>query len=80
MQQVRVEQETKLAEYVSQAEAGEDVVLLRDGKPVAKIIPFHRTATDAEREAAIARMGELMEKGMDLGGIPPRREDLYGRI
>ncbi len=42
--------ETELALLVSRAEAGEEIVLSREGVAVAKIIPFPVTATVAVAE------------------------------
>ncbi len=35
------EAKTHLSEYVARAEAGEEVIITRHNKPVAKIVPLH---------------------------------------
>lgn len=38
------EAKTHLSEIVARAEAGEEVVIMRHNKPVAKIVPIHQMA------------------------------------
>ncbi len=38
------EAKTRLSEYVARAEAGEEVIIMRHNKPVAKIVPLHAKA------------------------------------
>ncbi|HYF19815.1 MAG TPA: type II toxin-antitoxin system prevent-host-death family antitoxin [Ramlibacter sp.] len=52
------EAKTHLSEYVARAEAGEEVVIMRHNKPVAKIVPLSaagdRSATfDAQRRQQV---------------------------
>ena len=49
------EAKTHLSELVARAEKGEEVVITRHNKPVAKLVPVHRTrrAAPAGRQAAI---------------------------
>lgn len=56
------EAKTHLSEYVARAEAGEEVIITRHNKPVAKIVPFvqQHSSRDA-RAAAIAAL--LREAG-----------------
>jgi prevent-host-death family protein len=42
------EAKTHLSEYVARAEAGEEVVIMRHNKPVAKIVPY-MVADESER-------------------------------
>ena len=37
------EAKTKLSQLVERAEAGEDIVIARNGKPVARLVPVSRT-------------------------------------
>ncbi|RZL89928.1 MAG: type II toxin-antitoxin system Phd/YefM family antitoxin [Variovorax sp.] len=41
------EAKTHLSEYVARAEAGEEVIIMRHNKPVAKIVPLGAVATSA---------------------------------
>lgn len=38
------EAKTHLSEYVARAEKGEEVIIMRHNKPVAKIVPLHAKA------------------------------------
>jgi prevent-host-death family protein len=39
------EAKTKLSQLVERAEAGEDIVIARNGKPVARLVPVTSTAS-----------------------------------
>jgi prevent-host-death family protein len=59
---------------------GEEVVITRRGKPVARLTPIDGAARDAERQAEIDRLIEHWREGVDLG--PPvswTRDELYER-
>lgn len=43
------EAKTRLSEFVARAEAGEEVIITRHNKPVAKIVPLHAKG-EASRE------------------------------
>lgn len=40
---------THLSEYIARAEAGEEVIITRHNKPVAKIVPLHAVAAPPPR-------------------------------
>jgi prevent-host-death family protein len=42
------EAKTKLSQLVERAEAGEEIVIARNGKPVARLVPIGRTASLAD--------------------------------
>jgi prevent-host-death family protein len=53
------EAKTHLSEYVARAEAGEEVVIMRHNKPVAKIVPLssaQRASFDAERRRQVLQV------------------------
>jgi antitoxin (DNA-binding transcriptional repressor) of toxin-antitoxin stability system len=81
MRQVQLhEEEQQFAALVSEAEAGESLTILRQGKPVAQIIPFAHTQEQSvhlERQAAIQELDTLLETGIPLGGIPPSRDEMH---
>jgi len=59
---------------------GEEVVITRRGKPVARLAPIGPAAPDAARAAEIDRLIEHWREGVDLG--PPvswTRDELYER-
>ena len=41
---------THFSEYVARAEAGEEVIITRHNRPVAKIVPLNTVATTPSRE------------------------------
>ena len=53
------EAKTNLSNLIAQVEAGEEVVLSRSGKPVARIIPWTEPAQGARKLGALA--GKISE-------------------
>ena len=39
----------QLLQLVKQAEAGEEIIIVRDGQPIAKLVPFSTSATGQKR-------------------------------
>ncbi len=65
---------------IAEVEAGERLVLLRRGKPVAEIIPYSaKKRLDPKREAARKELIALMRKGIPMGGVPPTRDEMHER-
>ena len=65
---------------IAEVEAGERLVLLRRGKPVAEIIPYSaKKRLDPKREAARKELIALMCKGIPMGGVPPTRDEMHER-
>jgi len=59
---------------------GEEVVITRRGKPVARLAPVEAAPADAERQAEIDRLIEHWREGVDLGDpISWTRDELYER-
>ena len=80
MRQVQIQNDDLLSALAADAEAGKAVALVRDGHPVAQIIPFPgRTRSRESRMAALARLDALMEKGYDMGLVWNGRDELYDR-
>ena len=85
MRQVQLhEAEQNLAALVAEAEAGESLTILRNGKPVAQIIPFdghaeEKEVTETDRQAAAKRLQALMDQGFDLGIEWNGRDEIYDR-
>ena len=74
MDEVRdFEAKKRLDELLDRAERGEEVTITRKGKPVAKLVPMHetaspaRTAADIERAREAARRIRELAKEMNLG-------------
>jgi prevent-host-death family protein len=64
---------------IAEVEAGERLILLRRGKPVAEIIPYARSRPDPKRQAAHRKLMALLEKGIPMGGVPPTRDEMHER-
>ena len=62
------EAKSKLGQLLDWVEAGEEVVITRRGKVVARLVP-PRSAYDRERGRAAARRIREMRKGVTLGGL-----------
>ena len=64
---------------IAEVEGGEALVLMRRGKPVARIIPYSSSRPDPKREAARKKLLAIMDQGLDLGGKPFTYEERHGR-
>ena len=64
---------------IAEVEAGERLVLLRRGKPVAEIVPYTKKKLDPVREAARKRLMAIMREGIPLGGVAPTRDEMHER-
>jgi prevent-host-death family protein len=56
------------AELLERVEAGEKVMITRNGAAVAKLVPLRRKSTPEERAAAIEAMKQA-SAGRTLGGL-----------
>lgn len=67
------EAKTHLSELVARAEAGEEVVIMRHNRPVAKIVPIDAEVEDvrARHESAVDELLKL-RKRYKLGGLSPK--------
>jgi prevent-host-death family protein len=55
-------------ELLDRVEAGHEITSTREGVPVARLVPFRRIYTPAERRAAFEAMDKLAV-GITLGGL-----------
>jgi prevent-host-death family protein len=62
------EAKNKLSQLLELAEQGEEILITRHGKEVAKLVPVHRTL---DRESAKRTAAEIreMRRGVTLGGL-----------
>lgn len=62
------EAKTHLSEYVARAEAGEEVIITRHNKPVAKIVPYvqQHHARDARQTAVAALLAQAGGRTLGL--------------
>jgi len=70
----------KFSKLLREVAAGREVVITRRGKPVARLSPVASARTSSpERRAAIKRMVKRMKRGLPLGGLRFKRDELYDR-
>lgn len=69
-----------LSRYIKTVEQGEELVITRRGKPVARLVPVAtKPELSPEQLEALSRTRERMRPGRDLGGRMPSRESLHER-
>ena len=73
------EAKNRLGTLLDWVEHGEEIVITRRGKPVARLVPGG-PAADHERAGAAARRIREMSKGMTLRGTPIRSLIDEGRV
>jgi prevent-host-death family protein len=70
----------QFARCIREVEAGEEFVITRNGKPVARLTPVaKRRVLTAQQQAAWERLQEAMEEGWDIGAGPLDRDALHER-
>jgi prevent-host-death family protein len=70
----------RLPHYVKAVENGDEIVITRRGKPVARMMPILSSKVlSPEQEEARKRLAGLMRKGIHLGGKPVKRDELHER-
>lgn len=69
-----------LSRYIEIAEQGEEIIITRRGKPVARLsaVEYGQELSE-EQQKAIARSLSRMKKGYDLGGHSFDRDELHER-
>ncbi len=68
------------ARCIREVVAGEEFVITRNGKPVARLSPVSgRRVLTPEQEAAWERLKAAMEKGWNIGAGPLDRDALHER-
>jgi prevent-host-death family protein len=63
---------------LAEVEAGEEVIITRRGRPVARLVR-HTGMSSEEREQAIKELNEIMDRGIRLEGPPMTREEMHER-
>jgi len=69
------EAKTKLSQLVERAEAGEDIVLARNGRPVARLVPIARTSSLAAVRGTWRDQVRIAE---DFDELPDDLADAFG--
>ena len=71
------EAKTHLSEYVARAERGEEVIITRHNKPVAKLVPIGEVSAEVvERRRRIAAELQAIGREMEKRGGPITREEI----
>jgi prevent-host-death family protein len=69
------EAKTKLSQLVERAEAGEDIVIARNGTPVARLVPIVRPADFASIRGVFRGQVEIAD---DFDELPEDIADAFG--
>jgi len=69
----------KFSSCIAEVESGESLVLVRRGKPIARIVPYTGNERDLKHETAVSDLATLLKKGLNLGGVRVDRDELYNR-
>jgi prevent-host-death family protein len=69
------EAKTKLSQLVERAEAGEDIVISRNGKPVARLIPVRSTNSLADIHGTLRGEVQLAD---DFDELPDDIAEAFG--
>ena len=67
------------SKLLGEAARGEEVIITKRGKPVAKLVSVEKGSSDEERQRAIERMVKRMHRGIDLGGRTFTRDEMHER-
>jgi prevent-host-death family protein len=68
------------ARCIREVETGEEIVITRNGTPVARLSPVNRRRVlTAEQQAAWEVISAAMQKGWDIGAGPLDRDALHER-
>ncbi len=69
-----------LSQYINIVEKGNEVIITRRGKPIAKMVPLGSTSTlTPQQEKGRKRLQALMKQGLSLKGESFKREQLHER-
>ncbi len=69
-----------LSRYIAAVERGEEVIITRRGRPVARLLPVpKKRQLTPEQKAAWERIRARMARGYRLGGGPLDRDALHER-
>jgi len=79
MQKISVEvADQDIVKLVENLEPGDSILITQDGKLVAELVsrkPFLRSGPEWEK--ACRELKEMMDKGVNLGGLTFKRDELY---
>ncbi len=64
---------------LGEAARGEEVIITKRGKPVARLVPMEKGGSDEERQRAIERLMKRLRRGVKLGGRAYTRDEMHER-
>jgi prevent-host-death family protein len=67
----------QFSRLLREAEAGQEILITRNGEPVARLSPARVKQSAKARAAALRRLDKIMEKGLDFGGRRWTRDELH---
>jgi prevent-host-death family protein len=67
----------QFSRLLREAEGGKEILITRNGEPVARLVPARAARHSKTREKALAEMIQLMDKGLDLGGRGFSRDEFH---
>jgi prevent-host-death family protein len=67
----------QFSRLLREAEEGHDILITRNGEPVARLTSAKRHRDAKARAAALKQLEKLMDKGMDLGGRRWTRDEMH---
>jgi prevent-host-death family protein len=67
------------SKLLARVEAGEEVVITRRGRPVARMVAARPKLTGEQRAKALAELNKIMDRGYRLGGKPLTRDEMHER-
>jgi prevent-host-death family protein len=67
----------QFSRLLREAEGGKEILITRNGEPVARLVPARTVRGSKSREKALAEMIRLMDKGLDLGGRGFSRDEFH---
>jgi prevent-host-death family protein len=71
----------RFSRCVREVEGGEEFVITRNGRPVARLVPAGgKRVLTPEQEAARARALAVMEEGWPINAGPLNRDELYDDV
>lgn len=70
----------QFSKLLRRAEAGEEIIITRNGRTVARLVPAAGAKSPAEREIAMLRLVDFLKRhARPLGVAPVNRDELYDR-
>lgn len=66
---------------LAEVEGGTEVVVTKDGRPIARLLPYRLPEMTEQRKAAIEAVIRMMEEGLDFGPDfkMPTRDEMHER-